>query len=469
MTLDDAYLYLGIPFDASLDEIENAYRIKISIYDPSRFDSNTPEIREARKMRASIEIAYDCILESLFETEENENQKNNSWLMTVVGVAALIVLLFAGFVVFYKNPENPVVSKRIERKNNNDNNSRMIINAVQEAFEKKNDSGVMDYANLVEKVMPSIVRIKTEKSTGSGFFVSSNGDILTNHHVVKNAQNIIIIPSKGEASYALVKDFDAEKDVALLVINTSKPTPFLKISSVLPRQGEAIMAIGNPRGLEGTVSNGIVSAFRKNNTWVQFTAPVSPGSSGGALINSRGEVVGMTTMLLEDGQNLNFAIAPTVLTKFFNSARNKAPQTMTRIISRKPEVPSQSNNDPELAFVRKDEAYEIYLDTGHINYDKESQIVSFLTIWYPSEKTKKQMERDPNFNITPGKNIGLCALLYMADFSDNTYVHLRTINFYTDGSIARDYIRPRSESKWENPKTGSRIESLIQELKRILG
>ena len=68
------------------------------------------------------------------------------------------------------------------------------------------------------------------------------------------------------------------------------------------------MAVGNPKGYEGTVSNGIISAFRENNTWIQFTAPISQGSSGGALINLRGEVVGMPTKLRTDGQNLNFAI-----------------------------------------------------------------------------------------------------------------------------------------------------------------
>ena len=183
----------------------------------------------------------------------------------------------------------------------------------------------MNYADLVELVLPSIVRVNTDRGAGSGFFVSNQGEVLTNYHVIQGAQEIVVTPNKGKPAYAMVKDIDADRDMALLVIPRSGTTPYLKISSVLPRQGEAIMAVGNPQGLEGTVSNGIVSAFRENNTWVQFTAPISQGSSGGALVNARGEVVGMPTLLFREGQNLNFAIAPTILRRFYETARQKKP------------------------------------------------------------------------------------------------------------------------------------------------
>ncbi|MBQ3627024.1 MAG: serine protease, partial [Synergistaceae bacterium] len=171
----------------------------------------------------------------------------------------------------------------------------------------------MDYAELVEKVMPSICAIQADNNMfGSGFFVSANGDILTNYHVVKGANNILVTAKSGKKFYALIKDFDSEKDIALLVPRDKINTPYLKLSSKLPRQGEAIMAAGNPQGFEGTVSNGIISAFRLNNQLLQFTAPISPGSSGGALINSLGEVVGMPTLQFKEGQNLNFALASSV-------------------------------------------------------------------------------------------------------------------------------------------------------------
>ena len=186
----------------------------------------------------------------------------------------------------------------------------------------------MDYASLVEKVLPSMVRIMTNKTSGSGFFVSNNGEILTNYHVIKDAREIFVTTHKGFPTVASVKDIDEDLDIALLVIKTIKQTPFLKISETLPKQGEAVMAVGNPHGLEETVSNGIISAFRHNKRWIQFTAPVSHGSSGGALINSRGEVVGMPTKTYGEGQNLNFAISPIVLQDFFTSAHAKKAATL---------------------------------------------------------------------------------------------------------------------------------------------
>ncbi|MBR0043314.1 MAG: trypsin-like peptidase domain-containing protein, partial [Synergistaceae bacterium] len=185
----------------------------------------------------------------------------------------------------------------------------------------------MDYAELVEKVMPSICAIQADNNMfGSGFFVSANGDILTNYHVVKGANNILVTAKSGKKFYALIKDFDSEKDIALLVPRDKINTPYLKLSSKLPRQGEAIMAAGNPQGFKGTVSNGIISAFRLNNQLLQFTAPISPGSSGGALINSLGEVVGMPTLQFKEGQNLNFALASSVLNEFLNKSKGRRPK-----------------------------------------------------------------------------------------------------------------------------------------------
>lgn len=195
-----------------------------------------------------------------------------------------------------------------------------------------------DYADLVERVMPSMLMIQTETTTGSGFFVSTEGDILTNFHVIREAGNIAVTLHNGGILKATLKDYDSTRDMALLKVNAPRPVKYLKISGNLPRQGEEVIAISNPRGLSGTVTNGIVSAFRDNNSWVQFTAPVSPGSSGGALLNLNGEVVGMITgNWKEEGQNLNFAIAPSLLANFisrvgegtvFFLARNGTPKQL---------------------------------------------------------------------------------------------------------------------------------------------
>lgn len=337
MTLDDACLYLGLsPEDEDIDinELERNYELKTEIYNPSKFSPNTPEYNTAIKRRALIEEAYDYMLDVYIELHgdelESESEaepespepeshepvhKNKLGMLIKLAAYTLMVvsISFAVFVFFMKSdePDNNIYLKDYERvmRELEDLKSRTI---------SQPHNNITDYADLVERVMPAIVRINTDRNAGSGFFVSANGDILTNYHVIERAGSIKVITQNGAAFYASVRDYDSESDIALLMIRTAKATPFLRISRELPRQGEAVIAIGNPRGLSGTVSNGIISAFRKinNHTWLQFTAPVSPGSSGGALVNLNAEVVGMPTMLLENGQNLNFAIPSDELLKF---------------------------------------------------------------------------------------------------------------------------------------------------------
>ena len=134
---------------------------------------------------------------------------------------------------------------------------------------------------------------------------------------------------------ALVKDYDSVRDIALLKVDLQNSTPLLKISSTLPRRGEIVIAIGTPRGLSGSVSSGIVSALRQtnNNILVQFTAPISHGSSGGALISLNGEVIGVTSgNWPEENQNLNFAVASTILRQFLSSAINKSARALPRSV-----------------------------------------------------------------------------------------------------------------------------------------
>ena len=472
MTPDEACLYLGIsPDDEDLDinRIQRNYETRIAIYDPIRFAPNTPEYDEARRMRFNIEQAYEYLVEAYYELyghDDNEDEtpedshpvskpRNNIILKLALIMTTITALTLAYFLYTFNAPEN---SRDYSR----------LLDEIEKLRAKSDIPAVNniapDYADLVERVMPSIVMIKTDTGTGSGFFVSSAGDILTNWHVIRSAGYISVTPQNGKTLSASLKDYDAKRDMALLSVKTSYPVKFLTISKNLPRQGEAVIAIGNPKGLSGTVSNGIVSAFRENNTWVQFTAPISPGSSGGALINLRGEVVGMPTKLRTDGQNLNFAIAPGILSKFFQSARDKAPRKLPGY-----REDSVQNDSGEMIFVRKDDSYEMYIASDYIEYDRANSQAAFISVWFPTEKTNRQMKRDPNFRARPGKNFGPCILLYAVDFDDNTYLHLRTVNLYTDGSIARDYVRSASEYRWEKISDGSRIDELIDAVKKYVG
>ena len=172
--------------------------------------------------------------------------------------------------------------------------------------------------DLVRRIKPSAVAIETfdsrgEKlSRGSGFFVEADR-IVTNRHVLEGAYRAEVHSSTGTVFPVRgVLAVDAEGDLALLKIDTPatqvRPLPLDKTS---PQEGESVVVIGNPLGLEGSVTNGIVSAVRDIPTFgriIQITAPISSGSSGSPVVNMQGQVIGIATLQITGGQSVNFAI-----------------------------------------------------------------------------------------------------------------------------------------------------------------
>jgi hypothetical protein len=171
---------------------------------------------------------------------------------------------------------------------------------------------------LVRRIKPSAVAIETFDARGqklsraSGFFVDIDR-IVTNRHVLEGAHRAEVHSSTGAVfSVKGVIAVDAEGDIALLKIDTPRvqirPLPLDKTS---PQEGESIVVIGNPLGLEGSVTNGIVSAVRDIPTFgriIQITAPISSGSSGSPVVNMQGQVIGIATLQITGGQSVNFAI-----------------------------------------------------------------------------------------------------------------------------------------------------------------
>jgi S1-C subfamily serine protease len=144
-------------------------------------------------------------------------------------------------------------------------------------------------------------------ATGSGFFVSADGTLVTNFHVIKGANKIVAKVDSG-AIYTIsgVLADDSKSDIVLLRTQ-GRGLPFLKLgNSSRAEVGEHVTVIGSPFGLEGTQSEGIISAKRElpgNQKWLQITAPVSPGSSGSPVIDANGEVLGVVTMLLREARH----------------------------------------------------------------------------------------------------------------------------------------------------------------------
>jgi len=171
---------------------------------------------------------------------------------------------------------------------------------------------------LVRRIKPSAVAIETfdargEKlSRGSGFFIDADR-IVTNRHVLDGAHRAEVHSSTGSIFQVKgVLAVDAEGDIALLKIDM--PTPPIKplpLDKTSPQEGESVVVIGNPLGLEGSVTNGIVSAVRDIPTFgriIQITAPISAGSSGSPVVNMQGQVIGLATLQITGGQSVNFAI-----------------------------------------------------------------------------------------------------------------------------------------------------------------
>ena len=171
---------------------------------------------------------------------------------------------------------------------------------------------------LVRRIKPSAVAIETfdakgaTLSRGSGFFVSSD-KIITNRHVIEKSSRVEVHLIDGKKFTARgVLAIDGEGDLALLQVDVPAASAVpLPLVSTAPQEGESIVVVGNPFGLEGSVSNGIVSAVREIPGYgkiIQITAPISPGSSGSPVVNMRGQVIGVATLQAAEGQSLNFAV-----------------------------------------------------------------------------------------------------------------------------------------------------------------
>jgi hypothetical protein len=148
---------------------------------------------------------------------------------------------------------------------------------------------------------------------GTGFLVGADGVIVTNYHVIKEGNVAIVkFPDGTVLSVDGILAVDKVRDLALIKVHGRTFRTLTLGNSDRVQVGQEVVAIGNPLSLESTVSNGIISGVRSDKEaggkFLQTTAPISPGSSGGPLFNMRGEVVGINTMYLEGGENLNFAI-----------------------------------------------------------------------------------------------------------------------------------------------------------------
>ena len=218
------------------------------------------------------------------------------------------------------------------------------------AFDEEEQQNIAVY----RKALPSVVNITStavafdffnrpvpQQGQGSGFILDKQGHILTNNHVIDNAQRVEVTLSDKHKYKATVVGIDKQHDLALLLINAPNLVPATLAESTGLVVGQRVYAIGNPFGLSGTMTRGIISAIRSIGVQngmpiedaIQTDAAVNPGNSGGPLLNSRGEVIGITTLIASAGADqsagIGFAIpintAKSVLDDFAKYGRVRRP------------------------------------------------------------------------------------------------------------------------------------------------
>jgi S1-C subfamily serine protease len=221
------------------------------------------------------------------------------------------------------------------------------------------------FARSSPAVMQVVIQDRQGRTTGSGsgFLVSTTGPIATNYHVIEKAHaadvllaDNTILPVVGAAG------LDQEADLAIVkVAGRVNAQPLELAGDDLPPVGAKVYAVGNPRGLANTLSDGLVSGHQEipiySMTMIQTTAPISPGSSGGPLLGVDGKVVGVTTASRVDGQNLNFAVPASHVARLLRRCEGQGHLTQFPLV-REPDA-------DVLAYIERGDAW-----MGKNEYDK---------------------------------------------------------------------------------------------------
>jgi len=269
----------------------------------------------------------------------NDNTGMSRTLKTVLFL--IVIVAIGGALLIFSNyyangDQNNIIGEQIEV--NKENNSPGIV------------IGPTNIADMVEKVSPAVVNIETtivssnhsndfpfddpffrqffgdntfsprqniQKGIGTGFIISEDGYVVTNQHVIDQASEITVNLSGNKQYKAKVVGQDYELDLAVLKINANKKFTTLKMGdSESMRVGDWVIAIGNPYGLDHTVTAGVVSAkgrpikieSRVYKNLIQTDAAINPGNSGGPLLNTSGEIIGINTAINAQAQGIGFAI-----------------------------------------------------------------------------------------------------------------------------------------------------------------
>jgi Do/DeqQ family serine protease len=203
------------------------------------------------------------------------------------------------------------------------------------------------------------------RGLGSGFILDKSGVILTNAHVVDQADKVTVRLKDGRTFEGKVKGIDEVTDLAVVKINAGKDLPVAPLGSSNNVQvGDWAIAVGNPLGFDNTVTLGIVSTLKRSSAqvgisdkrldFIQTDAAINPGNSGGPLLNGLGEVIGINTAIRADAMGIGFAIpidkAKAIATQLQRDGKVAHPYLGVQMVTLTPELAKQNNNDPNSMF-----------------------------------------------------------------------------------------------------------------------
>lgn len=258
------------------------------------------------------------------EIKKGNNRKRKGGMAKYITLALICSLCGGGVgsgITYYLANKNVPLNK---------SSNNIIADPV--SFAK--DNTALSAADIYKKVAPAVVMISTKsiqsvngwfqqetEGMGSGFIINTDGYILTNYHVINGAKEVTVTLSDGQEVTASVVNYDSDKDIAMIKLNGNVEVPGvveLGNSDAL-QPGEEVVAIGNPlsKELSSTLTKGIVSALNRsvetqsgvNTNLIQTDAAINSGNSGGPLINTKGEVIGINTLKASDGaEGIGFAI-----------------------------------------------------------------------------------------------------------------------------------------------------------------
>jgi S1-C subfamily serine protease len=265
-----------------------------------------------------------------------------------------------------------------------------VLAAVPVAAVLEDNSGSSFVSKAVDRVGSAVVRIDTERTItrridpifgdeamsglsqqqllrgqGSGFIIDRDGIILTNAHVVDRADKVTVILKDGRSLEGKVQGVDPVTDLAVVKVSGAKNLPIAQMGdSDLVKVGDWAIAVGNPFGLDNTVTLGIVSTLKRASAsvgmtdkrldFIQTDAAINPGNSGGPLLNGKGQVIGINTAIRADAMGIGFAIpinkAKTISTQLARGEKVSHPYLGVQMVTLTPEIAVENNNDPNALF-----------------------------------------------------------------------------------------------------------------------